>query len=203
LSWTFLVVVLAVVAVPGADFVVTLRNTIVNGRTAGVATALGISAGSLIQGTLASLGVGVLIVQSQLLFTTLKWAGLAYLGYLGAQSLWSAWRGHHDEALEQLGTAHWARSLRQGFLTNMTNPKMLVFYLSLLPQFVSAGAGVGDWLIHAWMLPVVGTTWLLVVVVFGNAAREKLLRPVARRVMDAVSGLALLGFAAKLAFEHD
>jgi len=202
-NWEFLIVVLAVVAVPGADFVVTLRNTIAGGRGAGAATALGVSAASLIQGTLVSLGLGALIVQSQPVFMTLKWLGIAYLVFLAAQSLWSAWRGHHDPTDPQTGPSQRKRELRQGFLCNITNPKMFVFYLSLLPQFVGPDAPVWSWLGYAWMLPLIGTAWLLVIVVLGGAFREKLLRPLARRIIDTTSGLALLGFSARLALQRD
>ncbi len=204
MSGAYLLVVLAVVAVPGADFVVTLRNTVLSGRSGGVATAGGIGVASLVQGSLASVGVGALIVQSQPLFFALRWLGLAYLCWLGAQALRAAVRGRRDVAPSARGTgpAHRARSFRQGFLTNITNPKMLVFYLSLLPQFVGAEAPLWTWLLHAWTLPVVGTAWLLAVAVLGSALREKLLRPVARRVVDAVSGLALIGFGARLALDR-
>ncbi len=204
MSGAYLLVVLAVVAVPWADFVVTLRNTVLSGRSGGVATAGGIGVASLVQGSLVSVGVGALIVQSQPLFFALRWLGLAYLCFLGVQALRSAVRGRRDAASSARSTtsAHRARSFRQGFLTNITNPKMLVFYLSLLPQFVGAEAPFWTWLLHAWTLPLVGTAWLLAVAVVGSALREKLLQPVARRVVDAVSGLALLGFGARLALDR-
>ncbi len=203
MSWDFLVVVLAVIAVPGADVVVTLRNTIAGGRGAGGATALGVGAASFIQATLVSLGLGTLIVQSQPAFTALKWLGIAYLTFLAAQSLRSAWRGRYSLGGPASEPRLRRRGLRQGFLTNITNPKMLIFYLSLLPQFLEPGASVWAWLAHAWTLPLLGTTWLLVIVVLSGSVREKLLRPGARRVLDTISGAALLGFSARLALQRD
>ncbi len=202
-NWEFLIVVLAVVAVPGADFVVTLRNTIAGGRSAGGATAAGVGAASFVQGTLVSLGLGTLIVQSQWAFTILKWFGIAYLTFLAMQSLLSAFRGRYESGQHQGEPGRRRRGLRQGFLTNITNPKMLVFYLALLPQFLGPSASVGQWLAYAWALPLIGTAWLLLVAVLGGALREKLLRPVARRVIDTISGIALLGFGARLALDHD
>ncbi|HEY5820601.1 MAG TPA: LysE family translocator [Propionibacteriaceae bacterium] len=195
--------VLVVVAAPGADFVITLRNTITGGRAAGTATVLGVASASLIQGTLVSLGLGALIVQSQPVFTTLKWLGITYLTFLAVQSLRSAWRGEYSRVDAQPAVNDRARGLRQGFLTNITNPKMFVFYLSLLPQFVASDAPLRTWLAHAWTLPLVGTVWLLAVVVLGGALRERLLRPLVRRLMDTVSGLALLGFGIRLALQRD
>ena len=202
MSWTFLVVVLAVVAVPGPDFVVTLRNTISGGHVAGAATAVGVGVASVIQGTLVSLGLGTLIVQSRPVFMTLKWLGIAYLAFLAAQSLRSAWRSQYNPTLQETGPGRRSRGLRQGFLCNITNPKMFVFYLSLLPQFVGAGAPIWSWLGHAWTLPLIGTSWLLVIVVLSGAVRERLLRPMTRRVIDTTSGVALLGFSGRLALQR-
>ncbi|MGL5910085.1 MAG: LysE family translocator [Phycicoccus sp.] len=195
----FLVVVLAVVAAPGADFVVTLRNTVGGGASSGTATALGVGAASCLQGTLASLGLGALIVRSQPVFVALTWMGTAYLFFLAVQSLRSAVRGRYDQLASGATSDHRRRALRQGFLSNVTNPKMLVFYLSLLPQFVDASAPLWSWLVHAWTLPLLGTTWLFVVVILAGSLRDRLLRPLVRRVIDAVSGVALLGFGARLA----
>jgi len=202
-DYEFLVVVLAVVAVPGADFVVTLRNTIAGGARSGAATVLGVSSASLLQGTLVSLGIGAFIVRSQPVFSNIKWLGVAYLLFLAAQALRSAWRGQYDPADHQTGPGQRKRGLRQGFLCNITNPKMFVFYLSLLPQFVGPGASIWSWLGHAWVLPLIGTAWLLVIVVLGGAVREKLLRPVARRIIDTTCGFALLGFSTRLAMQRD
>ena len=197
----FLVVVLAIVAVPGADFIVTLRNTVAGGASAGAATALGVGAASVVQGTLVSLGLGALIVRSQPLFVTLKWVGIGYLLFLAVQSLRSAVRGRYDDDVDATPSSGRRRqALQQGFLCNITNPKMFVFYLSLLPQFVGATDPLWVWLAHAWTLPLAGTLWLLVVVVLAGSVRERLLRRRARRVIDATSGLALLGFGARLAF---
>jgi len=201
-TWAFLVVVLAVVAVPGPDFVVTLRNTIAGGRVAGAATAVGVSVASVIQGTLVSLGLGTLVVRSQPVFMTLKWLGIAYLVLLAGQSLRSAWRGQYDATDHETEPGQRKRGLRQRFLCNFTNPKMFVFYLSLLPQFVGADAPIWSWLGHAWMLPLVGTSWLLVIVVLGGAVRERLLRPATRRNIDTTCGLALLGFSGRLALQR-
>ncbi|GAB3715215.1 LysE family translocator [Mariniluteicoccus flavus] len=203
MTLAFLLVVTAVVAAPGADFVVTLRNTVAHGRRAGIATAVGIGAASAIQGTLVALGLGALIVQSHVLFTAIKWLGIAYLVHLGVTSLWAAYRGAYAAAGDDYRPTGWWRGMRQGFLTNITNPKMLVFYLSLLPQFVSPTASTLTWLVHAWTLPALGTAWMVIVAVGGSMARDHLLRPVVRRVMDAVSGFALLGFGLKLATARD
>lgn len=197
MSWSYLAVVLAVVLVPGLDLLMVLRNTVGGGRSASVATTAGIGTASVIQGALASLGVGTLIAASQPLFTAVKWAGVAYLVYLGLQSLRSAWRGDYPRSPAERDVR--GRGFRQGFVCNITNPKMLVFYLSLLPQFVDPGAPAWAWLAHAWVLPAVGSLWLLLVAALASTVRDRLLRPLVRRVTDAVSGVALVGFGVKLA----
>lgn len=201
MSWAFLAVVLAVIVVPGVDFVITLRNSMAAGRRAGAAAAVGIGVASVLQGTLASVGLGALIVRSQPVFLALKWLGIGYLFFLAVQALWSAWRGRYgpESGMIDAPPGARARAFRQGFLGNITNPKMFVFYLSLLPQFVGASAPLATWLVHAWTLPLLGTTWLLVVAVLGGAFRQHLLRPLARRITDAIAGTALLGFGFRLA----
>ncbi|WP_353952449.1 LysE family translocator [Knoellia sp. S7-12] len=196
----YLVVVLAVVATPGVDVLVALRNTVAAGRRAGFGTVLGICAGSLVQGVLASVGVGALIVRVQPLFQAIKWAGVAYLVWLGVSALRSAWAGHYAD-VDDTVDAGMAKGFRTGALTNLTNPKMLVFYLALLPQFVEPTAPVAVWLAHALMLPLIGGTWLAVIVLGASKARQTLLRRRTRRAIDAVSGVFLVGFAAKLARE--
>ncbi len=190
--------VLAVVAVPGVDFVLTLRNTVADGRGAWSRDSPGHRCRFFCSGHSGFSSLGTLIVQSQPVFVTLKWLGIGYLAFLAAMLLRSAWLGRSEPTEQRAEPGQRTRGLRQGFLCNITNPKMFVFYLSLLPQFVGPGAPVWSWLGHAWMLPLIGTTWLL-----AAAVREQLLRPVARRLMDITSGLALAGFGARLALQRD
>ncbi|MFC8304845.1 LysE family translocator [Specibacter sp. NPDC057265] len=128
----FLFVVLVVVRAPGVDFIMVLRNTLMRGRGVGTATIAGVGVASAIQGALVAVGVGEFVVQSQWMFETLKWAGIAYLIFLGVQSLRSALRKALDpQSQKQPSSERWARGFQQGFLCNITNPKMFVFYLSL------------------------------------------------------------------------
>jgi len=133
----------------------------------------------------------------------LKWLGIGYLAFLAAMLLRSAWLGRSEPTEQRAEPGQRTRGLRQGFLCNITNPKLFVFYLSLLPQFVGSNAPVWSWLGHAWMMPLIGTVWLLAAVVLAGAVREQLLRPVARRLIDTTSGLALAGFGARLALQRE
>lgn len=194
----YLAVVAAVVLTPGLDSVLVLRSTVAAGRHAGVATTVGIGSASALHALLTSVGIGAVILRVQPLFQIMKWAGVAYLLWLAAQSLRTAWRGAYQDEPETGGRGV-LRDFRQGFLCNITNPKMFVFYLALLPQFVAPSAAVGVWLAHALAVPVLGTAWLIVITLGVAWLRGVLLRRVVRRALDALSGFVLLGFGAKLA----
>jgi threonine/homoserine/homoserine lactone efflux protein len=207
MSWSkyaeFLAFAVVLVLVPGPDFAVVTKNTLVGGRRRGRWTALGVSNSNLVQGTVAAFGLSALIVKVQPLFEAIKWAGVAYLVYLGAQAIRSAVRGQYakisDEAQSaKQGLAGW----RQGFISNITNPKVLVFYLAVLPQFLTPGAGLGWLLVLAWSHAVISLAYLLVLVTGLHSARRLLMRRAVRRGLDATTGAVLLGFSAKLATEH-
>ena len=207
MSWSkyagFLAFAVVLVLVPGPDFAVVTKNTLVGGYRRGRWTALGVSNSNLVQGTVAAFGLSALIVKVQPLFEAIKWAGVAYLVYLGAQAIRSAVRGQYaqisDEAQSaKQGLAGW----RQGFISNITNPKVLVFYLAVLPQFLTPGAGLGWLLVLAWSHAVISLAYLLVLVTGLHSARRLLMRRALRRGLDATTGAVLLGFSAKLATEH-
>jgi threonine/homoserine/homoserine lactone efflux protein len=208
MSWSkygeFLAFAVVLVLIPGADFAVVTKNTLVGGHRRGRWTALGVSNSNLVQGTAAAFGLSALIMKVQPLFEAIKWAGVAYLAYLGAQAIRSARRGEYapldgdDPARAAQNVAGW----RQGFLSNITNPKVLVFYLAVLPQFLTPGAGLGWLLVLAWSHAVISLGYLLVLVTGLHSARRLLMRRKVRRALDTTTGVVLLGFGARLATEH-
>ena len=113
-------------------------------------------------------------------------------------------RGQYQpmDAAEGGGQARGLAGWRQGFISNITNPKVLVFYLAVLPQFLTPGAGLGWLLVLAWSHAVMSLTYLLVLVTGLHSARRLLMRRRVRRTLDATTGAVLLGFGAKLATEH-
>ena len=153
-------------------------------------------------GTAAAFGVSALIVRSQPLFEAIKWAGVAYLAYLGAQAVRSALRGQYQPLDEPAGHARGLAGWRQGFISNITNPKVLVFYLAVLPQFLTPGASLGWLLALAWSHAVLGQSYLQLLVTGLHGARRLLMRRRVRRGLDATTGAVLLGFSAKLATAH-
>ncbi|HEY2193899.1 MAG TPA: LysE family translocator [Actinomycetospora sp.] len=201
---TFAVFALLLALAPGPDFAVVVKNALVGGRRAGFWTGVGITASNVVQGTAAAVGVGALIVASQPVFEGIRWAGVAYLCWLAVHALHSAWRGPEDapgDAPAPSGRARAVVRLRQGFLSNITNPKVLVFYLSVLPQFLHPGSAVTDALALAYTHAVLGLIWLTVLVVALHSVRGWLARRRVRRSLDAVTGAVLLGLAGKLAAE--
>jgi threonine/homoserine/homoserine lactone efflux protein len=204
---SFVIFAVILVLVPGPDFTIVVKNLITGGRPAGLATSFGVAISNLIQGIVAALGLGAMIVRIEPLFEAIRWAGVAYLIYLGAQAVRSAVRGTTASGPDGTGggraggrrLAGW----RQGFLSNITNPKVLTFYLSVLPQFlprdhVTPGDLVALVLTHA----VISLVWLSAIVTALGGVRSWLRQRAVRRALDGVTGCALLGFGAKLAREH-
>jgi threonine/homoserine/homoserine lactone efflux protein len=200
----FLAFAVLLVLVPGPDFAVVTKNTLIGGRARGGWTALGVATSNLVQGTAAACGLGALIIRAQPVFETIKWAGVAYLAFLGAQAIRSAIRGRygHPEVDGPGAAGPVFAGWRQGFLSNITNPKVLVFYLAVLPQFLTATAGPSWLLAFAWSHAVLSLAYLLALSAGLHSARRLLLRRKVRRSLDVATGTVLLGFSARLATEH-
>jgi threonine/homoserine/homoserine lactone efflux protein len=201
---SFLVFALVLVLVPGPDFAVVTRNTLASGRVRGAWSAVGVASSNAVQGAAAAAGLGVLVVRTEPLFLTIRWAGIAYLLFLGLQAFRSALDGRYDDLPGQGRTnSHQTlRGWRQGFLSNITNPKVLVFYLAVLPQFLGSRAPVWALMLFAVSHAVLSLAYLLLLVGALNRARRLLVRRGVRRTLDAATGTALVGFGARLATEH-
>ncbi|KZB83872.1 LysE family translocator [Amycolatopsis regifaucium] len=200
---SYLLIVVLIVLAPGPDTMVMLKNSLSGGSHGGFLATAGIFVGNVVQGTAAALGLGVVIAQSQPVFVTLKWLGAAYLVFLGFQALRGAWRGDYSgvEAVKHQRAGGFRR-FREGFVSNITNPKVLVLYLSVLPQFLDP-ATTSAWhaLLLAYTVAVLGFIWLMVLLFFVHRVRTWLERRKVRRALDGVTGTALVGFGAALVFE--
>ena len=137
----FLGISALVIVAPGQDTALAIRNSLLGGRRAGVFTALGVSTGQAVWALATSAGLAALIVAFEPAFVTLKLVGAAFLVYLGAQALLAAIRGTHVERREGGGPLTSRTAFRQGVLSNLGNPKMAVFFTSLLPQFGAESFG--------------------------------------------------------------
>ncbi|MEG9224477.1 LysE family translocator [Aeromicrobium sp. Sec7.5] len=200
---TFLLFATVIAAAPGPDTFLTLRASVVGGRRRGLVTMGGITIAGALQGVLAATGLGAVLAASEPVFLTIRWAGVAYLTWLGVTALRDALR-RDGSVWAVAGDAPRVRAraaFRQGFICNITNPKVLAFNIAVLPQFVSDGQGLPALLAYAMTLVVVGAVVLLTVVQLGSIAARHLTRPRVRRSVDGATGVVMLGFATALAVE--
>jgi threonine/homoserine/homoserine lactone efflux protein len=199
----FVAVSAIVICTPGQDTALTVRNTLGGGRRAGIATAAGVAGGQMIWTVAASAGVVAILSASEPIFHALKLAGAAYLVYLGAQTIGSALgrrrQARQDVAAGRAVTPH--RALRQGVWSNLGNPKMAVFFASLLPQFAPDGnASFAALLALGFLFSSMTWVWLTLYAIGVSRARH-LLAGRLRRVFDALMGVVLVALGIRLAAE--
>ena len=198
----FLAVSAVVIVAPGPDMALVGRNALVGGRRVGLATAAGVTLGLTVWSLAASVGVAALLRRSEPAFVTLKIIGAVYLVWLGSQALRVAWGRRGDDATvpPAVGSRHRPRrALRQGFLSNLANPKIAVFFTSFLPQFAPSGASFGTLLSLGLVFCVMTLAWLAGYGVFVAKAGDALRRPRIRRAMEGVTGVVLIAFGLRLA----
>lgn len=135
----FALAAFVLIAIPGPSVLFVIGRTLALGRRGGLLSVAGNAAGELVQIAAVALGVGVVLAQSLLLFSVVKFAGAAYLVYLGIQAI--RHRGNGTAGASSAGPSSTARVLREGFIVGATNPKSIVFFVAVLPQFVDYSAG--------------------------------------------------------------
>jgi threonine/homoserine/homoserine lactone efflux protein len=194
----FLAVSTIVIVTPGQDTALTIRNSLLGGRPAGLATALGVSTGQAVWTLATSAGLAALLVASEPAFLALKLVGAAYLVYLGAQSLLAAFRGRARPHAGS-GSASARVAFRQGVISNLGNPKMAVFFSSLLPQF--GGTSFASLLALGLVFCTMTLVWLAAYAAAVARAGDFLRRPRIRRVLDALTGAVLTALGIRLATE--
>lgn len=202
---SFAVVAGLMTITPGLDTTLVLRTAARHSRRAAFATALGINAGVLAWAVAAAVGVSALLNASQLAFTVVKDAGAVYMLKLGITMIHHAIRPPHGDvatadSLAGVTVPPSATScFRQGFLTNLMNPKIGAFYVALLPQFLppehsAAVMGAVLALVHN----VEGLLWFSLIILAVDRMRDLLQRPRVQRSVDAVAGSAVVGFGLRL-----
>ena len=198
----FLLAITALTMTPGVDTLLVMRNAARGGNRDGLLTSLGICLGLFAHASISAAGLSVILLGSAELFTGLKLAGAAYLIWLGVQSLRSALqrRAIQIDAPQGQNAVPGMRSLREGLLSNLLNPKPIIFYMAFLPQFIDpAYSALLQALIMASIHFAIGTLWQGGLVLMVGSARLWLQRPRVAQVMDSLTGLLLVGFGAKLA----
>jgi threonine/homoserine/homoserine lactone efflux protein len=187
---------------PGLDTALVLRAAAVDGPKRALLAALGIAGGCLSWGAAAALGLGALLAASTLAFTILKWAGAAYLVWLGLRMVL------RPRQKFELGSARAAPQsgmdwLRRGLFTNLLNPKVGVFYVSFLPQFLPTGVAPAPFIfLLAAVHAAIGTAWFIVLIAATRPIAHALQRPAVVGWLDRLTGGVFLAFGVRLAFER-
>jgi threonine/homoserine/homoserine lactone efflux protein len=191
---------------PGVDTLLVLRTSVTRGRPAGLAAALGILTGCVVWGLAAAIGVVALLTASHLAYDAVRIAGVGYLTWLGVTTLRATFRRRGSEVPAEVPVVTEGgrtAAFRSGVGTNLLNPKAGVFYMSLVPQFIPAGASVFG---TSMLLTAIDigelVLWFLVLSAAASALGARLRRPAVRRWLERLSGITFLGFAASLAAER-
>jgi threonine/homoserine/homoserine lactone efflux protein len=200
---SYLVAALIVIAAPGPDSLNSLAIGISRGRREGVAFALGVGVGCLTHTVWAMLGISAIVAASATLFSVIKWIGVAYLVWLGIQSLRS--RGSIAAMTDaRPSNANAAQRFRQGVLTNALNPKVMLFFLAFLPQFVDPQHGVAV----IWQLGLMGLTFTVITALAysalawsaGSVGARLIKQPRIALWLERATGIVFIAMAARLAF---
>ncbi|MBV9944003.1 MAG: LysE family translocator [Solirubrobacterales bacterium] len=201
----FIGVAAIVIVLPGPDTAVVTKNVLVHGRRAGWGTSLGVSAGLSVWTLAAAVGVASVVRASAVAFTVLKLIGALYLAWLGLQALRAA---RHTESAAGGATANKPAmgalgGFRQGILSDLANPKIGIFFTSLLPQFVDRGHSVLlPFLALGALFVLMTVLWLFAYCLIAASAAKTLQRPRVKATMNRVTGIVLIALGLRLAVEH-
>ncbi|MEM9776889.1 MAG: LysE family translocator [Chloroflexota bacterium] len=201
--YLFIVTSLVIIISPGQDMILVMSRAISQGSRAGIITAAGVSLGLMGHTFLTAFGLGSLLQASEILFTVLKFGGAAYLVYLGIQLIFS--QGSElelDLAQEQPNQS--SKNFWTGALSNLSNPKITIFYFAYLPQFISAEASSPGWLLLSLGIGFAALTFLVkgpVGYFAGILSSWLRQRPTVLRWIDRTSGAVLILLGVRLAFE--
>jgi len=199
--WLFMAAVAVLNATPGVDLLLTITRTLQGGQRAGVAAALGISAGCIVHALAAAFGLAALLALHPQAFALIQWMGAGFLLWLGLGQLRRAWRSSAGGAPAVGGRAmSFGADFRGGLLTNVLNPKVALFFLAFLPQFVPAAAAhkTASFVLLGSVFVLQGTLFLLVTVALVARLRRWQTSAVARRVLGGLSGLLFIALAWRL-----
>ncbi len=198
----FLAAALALNLTPGADMMFVTAQSLSGGRGAGLAAALGVGTGAIVHAGLAALGLATLVAAEPIAFEIIRYAGAAYLVFIAVQMI------RHPPVLERAEgseSTNLDRAFRQGLLTNLLNPKVIVFTLAFLPQFANPTlGGIGPQIfVLGLMFGASGTLVLIAVALAGGSLRTQLARhPLAGRIVAWISGTLIGGLAIGLLLAH-
>jgi threonine/homoserine/homoserine lactone efflux protein len=199
--WLFIATAIVLILTPGQDTFFILGRSLASGRSAGIAAALGITCGSIIHTLLAALGLSALLATSPYAFMAVKFAGAAYLVYIGVRALLSRAQVLPGADTPDNGAGNWP-AFRQGIVSNLLNPKVALFFLALMPQFIAAGSThkVAAFLALGLTFVTLGVAWCMVLAVAAASLRGTLLRrPSLSSILNKVAGGMFIALGVRLA----
>jgi threonine/homoserine/homoserine lactone efflux protein len=199
--WLFIATAVLLIITPGQDTFFILGRSLAGGRASGVAAALGISAGTVVHTFAAALGLSALLATSSYAFMAVKFAGAAYLIYIGVRAFVTRSKGLPGEGADGVAGGHWS-AFRQGIVTNLLNPKVALFFLALMPQFIDAGSRqkVLAFLALGLSFVTLGVLWCVVLAIAAANLRGAFLRrPSMANVLNRVAGTVFIALGLKLA----
>ncbi|WP_046225467.1 LysE family translocator [Paenibacillus dauci] len=193
--WLFILSSILLNITPGSDTIYILSRSIFQGKQAGLMSVYGIISGSLVHTLLAGLGLSLILMQSALAFNLVKWIGAGYLIWMGIRALMA--RQEEGEALKHVEQRPLRKIYLQGMLTNVLNPKVALFYLAFIPQFVSPAQHMGPipFLLLGLTFSTTGLLWCILLVLFSSKMSGRLQSSRASRYLNRVTGgiFVLLG----------
>jgi threonine/homoserine/homoserine lactone efflux protein len=201
----FLGVSIVVIVTPGPDTALTIRGALLGGRRGGVLTAAGVITGQAAWAAFTAAGIAALLRASQPAFLAIRVLGAGYLLYLGLQALIAALRGRSSTALAtdgHGGRATSAAAFRQGLFSNLSNPKMAVFFISVMPQFVGDHGSFVTMLLLGLVFCSLTFIWLTAYATAVAKTGDLLRRTTIRRVLDGLTGAALVVLGVRLVSEQ-
>jgi threonine/homoserine/homoserine lactone efflux protein len=201
----FIGIAAVVIVVPGPDTAIVTKNAVLHGRRAALGTAFGVETGLAVWTVASALGVASIVRASDTAFTVLKLIGGAYLVWLGVQALLAARRGgsHRDPETARRARLDGRGGFRQGLLSDLANPKIGAFFTGLLPQFAGPGHSVLlPFLALGGLFVLMTMVWLCSYALVAVKASEVLRRRRVSAAIDGLSGVILIGFGVRLAFER-
>ncbi|MEH7085369.1 LysE family translocator [Neobacillus drentensis] len=200
----FVIMCILLIILPGPDTAIATKNTLTVGKIGGLKTVLGTCCALLIHTSAAILGLSAIIVKSALLFSVFKYVGAVYLIYLGIKALWSLKKKGEAASIEMDIKSQFKNTscFKQGFLTNILNPKVAVFFLTFLPQFVDSGSNtIIPFLIMGITYTILTAIWFLLYVSLINQISAFMKKPKTQNIIEGITGTILIGFGIKLALE--
>ncbi|MFF1607565.1 LysE family translocator [Amycolatopsis sp. NPDC058278] len=200
--WVFIAAALVIIIIPGPDQALITRQALVRGKGSGFMTTLGGATGLSVHAAAASLGLTAILVTSPVAFTVLKVVGAVYLFWMGVQTVRIARRAASSQPTGEPTDRKPLRCLRKGFLTNALNPKLAVFFLTFLPQFLPTnGPVLGKALMYCGVFAALYLTWFSLYVFTVDRIGAVLRRPKVRSGIEYSTGVLLLGFGVGLAIQ--